>query len=140
MTTRVRVPLDRQAVARLVEAQPFDVRNASIREMNRLVNAIEADQGLGFIRMEFGIPGLPVSEIAVRAEADALEKRRVGNVYAPFDGIPELKNEASRFAKLFMDVDVPPVCCVPTVGAMAGSFAALALANRMHADRHTLLL
>ena len=140
MTTRTAVPLDRETVARLVAAQPFDVRNASIREMNRLVNAIEADQGAAFIRMEFGIPGLPVDEIAVRAEAEALQKRRVGNVYAPFDGIPELKQEASRFAKLFMDLDVPPACCVPTVGAMLGTFAALALANRMHADRHTLIL
>ncbi|HEX4824420.1 MAG TPA: pyridoxal phosphate-dependent aminotransferase [Candidatus Polarisedimenticolaceae bacterium] len=140
MSTRTTVPLHRESVARLVAAQPFDVRNASIREMNRLVNAIEADSGLTFIRMEFGIPGLPVSEIAIRAEIDALQNRRVGNVYAPFDGIPELKQEASRFAKLFMDVDVPPTCCVPAVGAMLGTFAALALANRMHKGRRTLIL
>jgi aspartate/methionine/tyrosine aminotransferase len=139
-TTRVTLPLDRQAVARIIQAQPFDVRYASIREMNRLVNTIEAELAVRFIRMEFGIPGLPASDIAIRAETEALRTRRVGNVYAPFDGVPELKQEASRFAKLFMDVDVPAVCCVPTVGAMLGSFAALALANRMHADRHTLIL
>jgi aspartate/methionine/tyrosine aminotransferase len=140
MTTRASIPLDRETVARIIAVQPFDVRRASIREMNRLVNAIEAELDVRFIRMEFGIPGLPVHEIAIDAEIEALRLGQVGNVYAPFDGIPELKREAARFAKLFLDVDVPPTCCVPTVGAMLGSMAALALANRMHADRHTLIL
>ena len=134
------VPVDRRSVAGIVQAQPFDVRTASIREMNRLVNAIEAELSIRFIRMEFGIPGLPVSNVAIEAEIDALLRRQVGNLYAPFDGIPELKQEAARFVKLFMGLEVPPACCVPTVGAMLGSFAALALANRMHADRHTLIL
>jgi aspartate/methionine/tyrosine aminotransferase len=134
------VPFNRDTVRRIVEAQPFDVRKASIREMNRLVNVIEAELGVRFIRMEFGIPGLPTHPIAVQAEIEALRDRRVGHVYAPFDGIPELKEEASRFVKLFMNLDVPASCCVPTVGAMEGCFAALALANRMHAGRHTALL
>lgn len=133
-------PLDRSAIRRLVEAQPFDVRKASIREMNRLVDAIEAELGLRFIRMEFGIPGLPASEIALDAEAEALSRRGVASRYAPFDGLPELKHEASRFAKLFMDVDVPPACCVPTVGAMEGCFAALALAGCIDPGRQTAIL
>jgi aspartate/methionine/tyrosine aminotransferase len=140
MTTQATVPFDREAVRLIVEAQPFDVRKASIREMNRLVNAIEADLSVRFIRMEFGIPGLPTSDIAVRAEIEALRDRRVGNLYAPFDGLADLKDEAARFVKLFMDVDVPPACCAPTVGAMEGCFAALALANRMHNDRHTVIM
>src|SRR5512138_185698 len=77
MTTRTTVPFDREAVRRIIEAQPFDVRKASIREMNRLVNAIEADLNVRFIRMEFGIPGLPVSDIAIRAEIEALRDRKV---------------------------------------------------------------
>ena len=134
------LPFDRDAVRRIVEAQPFDVRQASIREMNRLVNAIEDGLHVRFIRMEFGIPGLPTSPIAIEAEIEALRDRHVGHVYAPFDGVPELKEEAARFVKLFMDLDVPANCCVPTVGAMEGCFAALALANRMHSDRHTVIL
>jgi aspartate/methionine/tyrosine aminotransferase len=133
-------PFDREAVRRIVDAQPFDVRQASIREMNRLVNAIEGAFGVSFIRMEFGVPGLPVSDIAIDAEVDALRRRKVASVYAPFDGIPELRDEAARFVKLFTDVDVPASSCVPTVGAMEGCFAALALANRMHGDRHTVIL
>ena len=134
------VPLDRATVRRLVAAQPFDVRSASIREMNRLVNVIETETGVRFIRMEFGIPGLPTSPIAVEAEIDALRNREVGHVYAPFDGVPELKEEAARFVKLFMDLDVPASCCVPTVGAMEGCFASLALASRMRSGRRTVLL
>lgn len=133
-------PLDRDVVERIVRSQRFDVRRASIREMNALVNAIEETTGVRFLRMEFGIPGLPTNEIAVRAEIEALRDRRVGHVYAPFSGVPELKEEAARFVKLFLDVDVPASCCVPTVGAMEGCFAAMALANRMREGRHTVLL
>jgi aspartate/methionine/tyrosine aminotransferase len=140
MTRPGTVPLDRAAVRRIVEAQPFDVRQASIREMNRLVNAIETELGIAFIRMEFGIPGLAPSPIAIEAEVQALRAGGVGHVYAPFDGLPELKEEASRFIRLFLDLAVPASCCVPTVGAMEGCFAALALAHRTHASRHTVLL
>ena len=136
---RTTVPFDREAVRRIIEAQPFNVRKASIREMNRLVNAIEAGLNVRFIRMEFGIPGLPVSDIAVQAEIEALRDLHVGNVYAPFDGLPQLREEAARFVKLFMGLDVPAACCVPTVGAMEGCFASLALANRMHESRHTVI-
>lgn len=134
------MPFDRDAVRRIVAAQNFDVRTASIREMNNLVNAIEKELGVRFIRMEFGIPGLPTSPIAVEAEIDALRNRHVGHVYAPFEGVPALKEAAARFVKLFMGLDVPAACCIPTVGAMEGCFTSLALANRMHHDRHTVLM
>ena len=133
------IPFDRAVVRRIVAAHPFDVRQASIREMNRLVNSVEAQLHTRFIRMEFGIPGLPTPAIAVNAEIEALRDRKVGNVYAPFDGLPELTREASRFAKLYLDLEIPASCCVPTVGAMEGCFASLTLANRMHHDRRTLL-
>lgn len=132
--------MKRDAVQRIIASQKFDVRKASIREMNNLVNAIESELGVRFIRMEFGIPGLPTSPIAVEAEIDALRNRRVGHVYAPFEGVVALKEAASRFVKLFMNLDVPASCCVPTVGAMEGCFASIALANRMHHDRHTVLM
>jgi aspartate/methionine/tyrosine aminotransferase len=89
--------------------------------------------------MEFGIPGLPVHSIAVDAEIEALRDRKVGHVYAPFEGLPALKEEAARFVKLFMDIDVRPQCCIPVVGAMEGCFAALALAGRMRRGARTLL-
>jgi len=133
------VPLERDAVRRVIERQHFDLRTASIREMNKLVNGIEEELDIRFVRMEFGIPGLSVDPLAVEAEIEALRERDVGHIYAPFDGIPSLKQEAARFVKLYMNIDVPPTCCVPTVGAMEGCFAALALASRMKKGRRTVI-
>jgi aspartate/methionine/tyrosine aminotransferase len=138
-TKEIAVPLDQDAVRRIVEKQHFDLRTASIREMNKLVNGIEQELDFRFIRMEFGIPGLTVDPVALDAETEALRDRELGHVYAPFDGVPALKEEAARFAKLFMDVDVPPGCCVPTVGAMEGCFAALALAAEMKKGRRKVI-
>jgi aspartate/methionine/tyrosine aminotransferase len=137
--TETRVPLDRDAMKKIVEGQHFDVRKASIREMNRLVNTIEQELDVRFIRMEFGIPGLPVSPIAIEAEGKALREQKVGHVYAPFEGVPALKEEAARFVKLYLGIDVPPTSCVPTVGAMEGCFASLALASGRLRGRRTVL-
>ncbi len=102
---------------------------ASIRELNRLVGEIEAASGQQFIRMEMGIPGLPPPKIAVQGEIEALD-RGVGAIYPPFDGIPPLKREIARFVKLFLDVDVQPAHCLPTVGSMQGCFLAMMMAGR----------
>jgi aspartate/methionine/tyrosine aminotransferase len=139
MSTEQIIPLERDAVREIISKQNFDVRKASIREMNRLVNSIENELDVKFIRMEFGIPGLPAHSIAIDAEVEALRVKNVGHIYAPFEGIPALKEEASRFVKQFMDLDVPPSCCVPTVGAMEGCFAGIALASKMDKSRRTVL-
>ena len=36
--------------------------------------------------------------------------------------MPELKKEASRFVKAFLNLDISPRACVPTTGSVAGSF------------------
>ncbi len=133
------VPIDPSIVAGIVARFGIDLREPSIREMNMLVDALEAEAELRFIRMEFGVPGLPTDPIAIEAEAHALRELGVGNLYAPTEGIPGLKEEGSRFFRNFLDLDVPPDCCIPTVGAMEGCFAGLALAARLHPDRKTVL-
>jgi aspartate/methionine/tyrosine aminotransferase len=133
------IPLDREALSRIVDRERFDLRRASIREMNSLIDTIERELGVRYVRMEFGIPGLPTHRVAVDAEIEALRTRRVGHVYAPFEGLPALKKETARFVRLFMDLDVPPDCCIPVVGAMEGCFAALALAGRMRSGARTVL-
>ena len=102
---------------------------ASIRELNRLVGEIEEASGQQFIRMEMGIPGFAPPEIAVNGEICAL-KKGVGATYPPFDGIANLKYEISRFVKLFMEIDVQPAHCLPTVGAMQGCFLSMMMACR----------
>ncbi len=133
------VPLDRAVVRRILESQQFDVRTASIREMNAVVNAIETELGVRFIRMEFGVPGLPVSPIAIEAEVKALRDRQLGHVYAPFVGVQDLKEEGARFLELFAGIDVTPECCIPTVGAMQGCFASIAVASRLREGGGTVL-
>jgi len=111
-----------------------DISSLSIREMGRFVAQIEENSGQEFIHMEMGVPGLPAFAIAIEAEKEALDKG-LAAVYPHIEGILFAKNEIARFAKLFMNIEVSPACCVPTVGAMQGSFAALLAAGRTNPDK-----
>jgi aspartate/methionine/tyrosine aminotransferase len=114
------------------------VGNASIREIKKLVDNIEESTGIKYIRMEMGIPGLPPAQIGVDAEIEALNKG-VASIYPNISGITPLKNEISRFLKLFMGLEVNPECCIPTVGSMQGSFAAFTTVTRMNSEKNTIL-
>ncbi len=110
------------------------VGEASIREVKKLVDQIEKGTGEKFVRMEMGIPGLPPSKIGIEAQKAALDNG-VAAIYPDIFGIASLKPEISRFVKNFMNVDVNPEGCIPTVGSMQGSFAAFMTLNRMYANR-----
>ena len=103
--------------------------SASIREIAHLVDLTEAKTGIRFVRMEMGVPGLPSPSIAIEAEIAAL-KEGVAAVYPEISGIPPLKKEASRFIRLFMNIDIKPEGCIPTVGSMMGSMISFLVANR----------
>ena len=98
-----------------------DLANATIGEVLLVAQYLERATGIPFIRMDQGSPGLPVNRYGVEAEKAALD-RGVGSQYPAAAGVAELKTEASRFVKAFMDVDVSARSCVPTVGSVAGSF------------------
>ena len=98
-----------------------DLANATIGEVLLLAQYLEKATGIPFIRMDQGSPGLPVNSYGVEAEKAALD-RGVGSQYPAAAGVAELKAEASRFVKAFMDVDVSARSCIPTVGSVAGSF------------------
>jgi len=115
--------------SKIKESGLENVGNATIREIVKIVNKIEAETGDKFIRMEMGVPGLAPPEIGVNAEIAAL-KRGVASKYPMIEGVEDLKNELSRFIKLFLDVDLSPEGCIPTVGSMQGSVAAFLVANR----------
>ena len=120
------------------ELEIEDIRSASIRQIGAVVRAVEARTGTEFIHFEMGVPGLPPAEVGVRAECEALQ-RGVASVYPIIDGIPELKNEASRFVKAFINTDISPNGCIPTVGSMQASFASLMLASQLNEKRDTVL-
>jgi len=111
-----------------------EITRLSIREVGRLVSQIEEQSGTEFIHMEMGVPGLSALAVTIEAEKEALDKG-VATQYPHIEGIPFVKTEIARFAKLFIDIDVTPLNCVPTVGAMQGSFAALVAAARTNAEK-----
>jgi len=132
-------PINYEVVKRKIEESNLpNVGEASIREIKKLIDRIEQDTGEKYIRMEMGIPGLPASQVGIEAEITAL-KEGVASIYPDIQGIPELKKEASRFVKLFLDVDVNSEGCIPTVGSMQGSFAAFITLNRMYKEKDTIL-
>lgn len=137
--TQHEVPFDRDRIAGIIEKTGFDPANLSIREANRLVSLVEEDLGVKFVRMEFGIPNLPYDPVGAETAARIERERQASAQYPPFDGVPELKREAARFMKNFLDIDVPAECCIPTVGSMQGGFIAQAIAGNRLAGRDTIL-
>lgn len=102
---------------------------SSIREIVHLVNRIEKKTGIKFIRMEMGVPGLPAPSVGIEAEIAAL-KQGVASIYPDISGIEPLKKETSRFIKLFLNIDIDPEGCIPTVGSMMGAMVSFLVANR----------
>lgn len=132
-------PIDSAIVAEKISASKVkNIGTATIRELVQLVHQIEKATGEKFIRMEMGIPGLPPSEIGTNAEISAL-KSGVAAKYPMIDGIPELKTEASHFIKNFINIDIPPSCCVPSVGSMQGAYAAFLVTCRKESKKNTTL-
>lgn len=120
------------------ELEITDIKKASIRQVGAIVRATEAATGTEFIHFEMGVPGLPPSAVGVKAECEALQ-RGVASVYPIIDGIPEVKEQASRFLKAFVNVDIKPSSCIPTVGSMQASFASLMLSSQLDPKRDTVL-
>ncbi len=141
MSEKQHTPIDPKVVSRKISE--FGIENmgrATIRELVKLVAEIEEETGEKFIRMEMGVPGLPAPKIGIDAQIEAL-KSGVASKYSRIEGLPELKQETSRFAKLFLDIDVDPECCLPTVGSMQAGFATFMVANRTdHTRRGTLFI
>lgn len=132
-------PISRELVDQCISNLRIDeVGDATIREVVALVNAVEEVSSEKFVRMEMGIPGLPPAKVGVEAEIEAL-KQGVASKYPMIDGIKPLKEEASRFVKLFMDVDVKPEGCIPSVGSMQGTYSAFMVSCHLDPKKTTVL-
>ncbi len=115
-----------------------DLNHATIREIVSTVNDLEGITGIDFIRMEMGVPGLEPSRIGIDAEIEALNNGAAAR-YAMLEGLGELKKEASRFVKAFIDLDISPECCVATVGSMQGSYANFLVTGQLQEGKDTIL-
>ena len=115
-----------------------DIEHATIREVKSVAAYAEKESGVEFIKLEMGIPGLPASEIGVNAQIKALQDG-IAHSYPDIQGYPELKNEASRFVKAFIGIDVAAEGCVPVCGSMQGTFAAFLTCSQSDKKKDTIL-
>ena len=88
--------------------------------------------------LEMGIPGLPAAQVGVKAQIKALEDG-IASMYPDIQGYPELKKQASRFVKAFINVDIDPEGCVPVCGSMQGGFASFLTCSQADKKKDTVL-
>ncbi len=132
-------PIDNAALASVLEQMGIsDIADATIRQSGEIARTLERELGIEFLHLEMGIPGLPPAKVGVEAECAALQAG-VASIYPNMNGIPELKNEASRFLKAFLDIDLAPKGCIPTVGSMQGSFSTFILCHDLDPAKDTVL-
>lgn len=116
-------PLDYNIVTEAINEMGLgDFSQATIRDLQGLSQTLEKKTGQQVIHLEMGVPGLKPSEIALKAEQEALANG-CATMYPPNGGIPRIKKAASEFVKAFIGVDIEPLCCIPTTGSMQGTFA-----------------
>ena len=116
-------PLDYNIVTEAINEMGLgDFSQATIRDLQGLSQTLEKKTGQQVIHLEMGVPGLKPSEIALKAEQEALANG-CATMYPPNGGIPRIKKAASEFVKAFIGVEIEPLCCIPTTGSMQGTFA-----------------
>lgn len=132
-------PIKREIVDRLVEELGIkDFAKATIREVKQVAAKAEKSSGVEFIKMEMGIPGLPAAQVGVDAQIKALQGG-IAHSYPDIQGAPVLKQEASRFVKAFIGLDVAPESCVPVSGSMQGTFASFLTCSQADKQKDTVL-
>lgn len=132
-------PIKREIVDRLVEELGIkDFAKATIREVKQVAAKAEKSSGVEFIKMEMGIPGLPAAQVGVDAQIKALQDG-IAHSYPDIQGAPVLKQEASRFVKAFIGLDVASECCVPVSGSMQGTFASFLTCSQADKQKDTVL-
>lgn len=133
------IPFKQELVDAVLADMHIDhISKATIRQTVTVSKRLEAQTGQRFVHFELGSPGLPASQIGIAAQKAALDSG-VASVYPNINGIPELKSAASRFIKAFLDIEVAPEGCIPTVGSMMGSFASFMLCRHLREERDTIL-
>ena len=132
-------PIKKEVVDKLIADFGIqDFSKATIREVKQVAAFAEKESGVEFIKMEMGIPGLPAAQVGVKAQIKALEDG-IASMYPDIQGYPELKKQASRFVKAFINVDIKPEGCVPVCGSMQGGFASFLTCSQADKMKDTVL-
>ena len=132
-------PIRKEIVDQLVSQLGIeDFAKATIREVKQVAAMAEKKSSVEFIKMEMGIPGLPAAQVGVDAQIKALNDG-IAHSYPDIQGAPMLKQEASRFVKAFIGVDIAPEGCVPVCGSMQGTFASFLTCSQACKEKDTVL-
>lgn len=130
---------DPQLVQSIVdELKITDLAKATIGQASLLASALEQRTGIPFIRMDQGVPGLSPCKIGLDAEKAALDTG-IAAIYPAAEGVPELKEQTSRFIKAFINIDISPEGCIPTTGSVAGSFGSFIITSQCTPGKDTVL-
>src|SRR5574344_679006 len=113
------IPIKKETIDKVAAANKIsNPGKASIREVRKMIQDVEKETGIRFVKMEMGIPGLPAAQVGVNAQIEAL-KNGVASIYPEIYGTPDF--------------------CVPTVGSMQAGFAALLTLTRYDAKKKKVL-
>ncbi|KAA6317345.1 Glutamate-pyruvate aminotransferase AlaC, partial [termite gut metagenome] len=137
--TNNNVPISRELVDKTIQEYHLtDFSKATIREVKAITTIVETISGVEFIKMEMGVPGIPPSNVGVDAEIEAL-RNGIAGIYPDINGLPELKEEAARFVKAFINIDIRPEGCVPVTGSMQGTYASFLTCSQCDEKKDTIL-
>ncbi len=93
------IPIQKEVIDRIAAAKKIaNPGKASIREMRKMIQDVESETGIGFVKMEMGIPGIPAAKVGIDAQIEALQNG-VASVYPEIYGTADFKQEAARFVK-----------------------------------------
>jgi aspartate/methionine/tyrosine aminotransferase len=126
----------RDVVDQALQQAGIDFHQLDIQELWQQIDDLEKRLGLKYVRMDFGVPGLPPPETAVWTQLQAIAAETVPATYPPAAGTKELKQAASAFLKRFLSLDVDAECCLPTCGATQAAFIAQAVAGRRDSTKN----
>ena len=133
------LPLNNSILSSVLEEMDIlDISCATIRQSGAIAKTLESRTGTEFLHLEMGIPGLPPIRVGIEAEKKALDSG-VASQYPNMTGIPSLKEQASRFLKAFLDVELNPLGCIQTVGSMQGIFSTFLLCSHLMPGKDTIL-
>ena len=132
-------PIKRELIDGLIKELGIqDFAKATIREVKQVASLAEQQSGVEFIKMEMGIPGLPAAQVGVDAQVKALQQG-IAHSYPNIQGLQELKEQASRFVKAFINIDINPEGCIPVCGSMQGTFASFLTCSQADKKKDTVL-
>lgn len=132
-------PVDYQTARKVIDGYGLpDFGKATIREVVAISTQLEQITKTEFIHMEMGVPGLPAAKVGVEAEINAL-RAGAASIYPNINGLQALKDEASRFIKAFINIDIAPEGCVPVTGSMQGTYASFLVSGQCNPGKDTIL-